>query len=500
MIINALIYVYISLFIDGSITYNDENRISSNIIIVYLMYYESIFYLSYLCIYILMSIFYVIDTKDALTLAFIKLYNNLRTHMHNITLYELNHMFAISWFFTSPTIIKIFSSFTNIDLQQNVLLEYSMHALHIVYQYSLYKDINIIYLFIMMLSMYVIYFYNMYLMYKLVTPYKYVMLYGWIMIGLSETLYIVNIIDIEQHIVFKVINDMIVKGIIFGFFSFHEIINRYTYNKIELQHLQIMNAICNMITDDSNIILSQIKLKLMTIINSNNVLDESKREMSEMVYCKDFSNTFMRYILQHKSKEISGIFILFSDIVKYSEFCNRNDTQEIITTLDNIYKHYDKELSQYKCLQKIENIGDCYFITSKLDKEFNSFSNKEILNELFAFALNVVQIANELNITVRVGIHYGDVSVGIIGSNIPRFAVVGNDVNITARIESTCHKNNLHISTNVYNQLFQHNISHIIPFIKNKRIVYLKNIGEFTTYTIDPYDIIDKTNNIQILI
>ena len=144
----SLGYVYISLIWSYFIEYNkyDENTskivhdndtmsITKNKNVSILMYYESMFYISYLCMHaIITSLYTLVEHKsDAVCLAYIKLYNNLRVRIFDMTLYEYNHSYALIWLFTAPLILKIFSSYTNIDMKQNIRLEYALHLLHLLY-------------------------------------------------------------------------------------------------------------------------------------------------------------------------------------------------------------------------------------------------------------------------------------------------------------------------------------------------------------------------------
>jgi class 3 adenylate cyclase len=138
-------------------------------------------------------------------------------------------------------------------------------------------------------------------------------------------------------------------------------------------------------------------------------------------------------------------------------------------------------LRKYKSLQKIETIGDSYMIVGDLTKYYN----KDIyVNEMVIMAFDLIQIANKIMLpnkeflNIRVGIHIGDVVIGILGVDIPRLCVIGNNVNFTSRLESTSEKNKVHISNEIYQIVKENEAYHF-----NKREnINLKNIGTFDTY------------------
>jgi len=445
---------------------------------------ESVLYCSYIFIFVMISLKLPIEQNNlgtSLGLAFIKKYNCLVfLTTKNITLNKINDKNTLCWMFSAPLLLKSFSKTVSINIDHIIYKEFAMHVLYMIYNFV---ECNVYTYSALMCGMYTLYASNLLDMYRLKTPNRYFLLYGWVIIGIFETVYIVGLIDIRQHVICSIINDMIVKGIIYGFLSFQEITNTYSGFKIKMNHLQIMNDICKLITDDDNIILSQIKRRLTGILHNDKILKQSKIEMSEMVYCKRFSQDFTRSLLRSKSKKVDNVCILFTDIVKYSEMCNNQDTHSILMILDQLYKKYDEELEKYDTLQKIENIGDCYFVTSILDKSY--YFDENNMEDMVKFACSIVKIANEKELDIRVGIHYGSVSVGIIGKDIPRFAVVGKNVNIAARLESTSDINKVHISKCLGDQLIRQEIK---VNLLNKKIVYLKNIGNYTTYTIDPYE------------
>jgi class 3 adenylate cyclase len=79
----------------------------------------------------------------------------------------------------------------------------------------------------------------------------------------------------------------------------------------------------------------------------------------------------------------------------------------------------------------------------------------------------------------------GNVSIGILGTEIPRLCVVGNTVNVAARLQSTADVNTIQMSTHIYEQLEKIEFDRPLH-IKKRENVFLKNIGSVTTYNITP--------------
>ena len=83
------------------------------------------------------------------------------------------------------------------------------------------------------------------------------------------------------------------------------------------------------------------------------------------------------------------------------------------------------------------------------------------------------------------GINIGNVSVGILGNEIPRLCVVGNAVNVAARFQSTADKDSIQFGKDIYQELDQIQPTVFLKIVE-KENVFLKNIGSVTTFNIYP--------------
>ena len=89
---------------------------------------------------------------------------------------------------------------------------------------------------------------------------------------------------------------------------------------------------------------------------------------------------------------------------------------------------------------KVHTIGDCYVAMSHIGARSRD-PGQECLN-ILEFAQSMINIIQEVNvehnmsISMRIGIHTGDVIAGITGKNIVRYDIYGNDVYIANSMES----------------------------------------------------------------
>jgi class 3 adenylate cyclase len=125
-----------------------------------------------------------------------------------------------------------------------------------------------------------------------------------------------------------------------------------------------------------------------------------------------------------------------------------------------------------------------------------------VVKEMILFALDIMKEIKTIKtpdnepLSIRIGINMGNVSVGILGDEIPRLCVVGSAVNKASRLQSTADINSIQISGHVYEQLDETILKSNSYDIVTKHNVFLKNLGSVTTYTIYPNYPPPKKNSI----
>ena len=193
---------------------------------------------------------------------------------------------------------------------------------------------------------------------------------------------------------------------------------------------------------------------------------------------------------EHGSKkEFNFICVLFMDIVNYTELAHRYSSDIIFNLLDTIYLHFDTIIKKYSYLQKIETIGDSYMVVGDIYRQ--NMNHNIVVKQIILLAIEFVkEIKNvptpdNVPLCIRIGINMGSVNVGILGNEIPRLCIVGNTVNVAARLQSTADSDTIQISMHIYEQVKDIYFNETIKFIE-KENVFLKNIGSVRTYNIMP--------------
>jgi len=191
-------------------------------------------------------------------------------------------------------------------------------------------------------------------------------------------------------------------------------------------------------------------------------------------------------------KEYTFICVMFMDIVNYTELATRYKSgNTIFKLLDDVYNHFDNIIKKYSHLQKIETIGDSYMVVGDMYRL--NLNYKVVVKEMIQLSLEfireikTIKTPDDVPLCIRIGINIGNVNIGILGNEIPRLCVVGNAVNIAARLQSTADTDTIQMSRHVYEQAEEIDFgpkTKIDYLVKEN--VFLKNIGTVTTYIISP--------------
>ena len=153
---------------------------------------------------------------------------------------------------------------------------------------------------------------------------------------------------------------------------------------------------------------------------------------------------------------------------------------ELVEILDTFFDGFDKIIERFD-LKKVKTIGDAYMAVGGIPdlnsnhSERTVMAAKEIINFVTGINFQQKALGNE-SWYVRIGIHSGPV---IAGSTTSNFDIWGDTVNIASRLQSSGEKMKINISGQVKN---------LLPAdveISDKKMIHLKNKGEFETYFVN---------------
>ena len=148
------------------------------------------------------------------------------------------------------------------------------------------------------------------------------------------------------------------------------------------------------------------------------------------------------------SSQDDDVAILFADIVGFTAFCKDTRADIVVDSLRKLFAELDTLAT--KCnVCKIETIGDAYWAAANLPKQSEDEGDSAIYG-IAKFALGIHSVCRKLTIAgtnrhfqMRVGIAYGSVSTGVVGTMSPRYHAFGPVVTSAMAMESQAGKGNV---------------------------------------------------------
>ncbi|CAJ1967262.1 unnamed protein product [Cylindrotheca closterium] len=221
----------------------------------------------------------------------------------------------------------------------------------------------------------------------------------------------------------------------------------------------------------------------------------SKRLISE----KDLSNTLLNNMLPQKvaedlrrGKTVEPAFhehvtLFFSDVVGFTSICDQVEPWDVIDMMNQLYSVMDFLASHFD-LYKVETVGDSYMCASGLINP-DDYHAEKMANFALAVRECVQQVKSPIDgspIQLRIGIHTGSCTSGIVGTLAPHYCLFGDMVNTASRHESTGLAGKIQCSSVLYGRLehFSKKDSRQYNF-KARGLVDMKGKGECYTYWLE---------------
>jgi adenylate cyclase len=149
---------------------------------------------------------------------------------------------------------------------------------------------------------------------------------------------------------------------------------------------------------------------------------------------------------EHIADRIDTLSVMFADLVGYTESVHKLPPEEVVDFLDRLVRVFDA-LSQNLGVEKIKTIGDSYMAAAGLDgrgTEGAVAAGRLALAMLDAIKRQPMLGGRAPNL--RIGIHSGPATAGVIGDTRFSYDVWGDAVNTAARMESNGKPGRIHVS------------------------------------------------------
>jgi class 3 adenylate cyclase len=142
----------------------------------------------------------------------------------------------------------------------------------------------------------------------------------------------------------------------------------------------------------------------------------------------------------------SNIAILFLDFAGFTKIASGMPPEQLVQILSQLYDAFDEIMDAHAC-ERVETIGDAYLALAGLDQAGESEdADARVASRMTEAALDIARHLRGRNaefealgsprFEARIGVHVGSVIGGLVGSRRLRFAVFGDAVNTTQRLEA----------------------------------------------------------------
>ncbi|OHT07620.1 Adenylate and Guanylate cyclase catalytic domain containing protein [Tritrichomonas foetus] len=184
------------------------------------------------------------------------------------------------------------------------------------------------------------------------------------------------------------------------------------------------------------------------------------------------------------SFSVPSASIIFVDIVKFSDYSSTLTPTQIMENLSTIFARFDTLCAKFPLMTKIKLIGDVYMAASGLFTPQEPVANHA--SQTVQFGLDVIVALEEVNsqldssLQVRVGVNTdGPLIAGVLGTDKPLFDIIGDPINVSSRLQSTCIPGTVQISQTTYDAIRDLNFN-----IEQRGEIVLKGKGKKMAYIV----------------
>jgi len=177
-----------------------------------------------------------------------------------------------------------------------------------------------------------------------------------------------------------------------------------------------------------------------------------------------------------EAEEYECVTVFFSDITNFTVLSGRTSTKDMMATLNKLWLEYDAIAKRHK-IHKVETIGDAYLGVAGCPDRCDNHAEQAA-----GFALDILDMIKGFRtvtgeqIQIRIGLHSGPVTAGVLGDLVPHWCLVGDTVNTASRMESTSQPMKIHISDTTFKLINPRFVTDALPLME------VKGKGQMQTY------------------
>ncbi|KAL3935011.1 MAG: hypothetical protein SGBAC_009392, partial [Bacillariaceae sp.] len=183
--------------------------------------------------------------------------------------------------------------------------------------------------------------------------------------------------------------------------------------------------------------------------------------------------------------------IFFADIVGFTKWSATRTPVEVFQLLEALYGEFDT-IANKRTVFKVETIGDCYVAVTGLPNPQEKHAeimvrfSVECIARMRSVVLSLAESLGEdtANLSMRVGLHSGPVTGGVLRGQKSRYQLFGDTMNTASRMESNGTSGKIHVSQSTADELVKFGRSSWLLACIDK--LPIKGKGDMQTYFVQP--------------
>ncbi|CAB9501958.1 Receptor-type guanylate cyclase gcy [Seminavis robusta] len=180
--------------------------------------------------------------------------------------------------------------------------------------------------------------------------------------------------------------------------------------------------------------------------------------------------------------------ILLMDLAGFTKWSSTRTPSDVFELLETLYQSFDR-IAWKRGVYKIETIGDCWVGVTGVPNPQEDHAPRMAkfaaacqvrMGQLVAYKLADRLGADTANLKLRVGMHSGPITGGILRGDKGRFQLFGDSINTASRMESNGVPGKIQVSQSTADELIRHGHQDWLTEREDK--VEAKGKGLMTTY------------------
>ena len=224
-----------------------------------------------------------------------------------------------------------------------------------------------------------------------------------------------------------------------------------------------------------------------SLSNNKNRRRSNKDKLAAFISDGDETRKGGKYESEPIAEFFTDTTIMFADMVGFTAWSSSREPKQVFTLLETIYADFDATAIRRR-VYKVETIGDCYVAVAGLPEPR---ADHAVVMARFArdCMYHFHMLTNQLEIALgpetgdldlRVGLHSGPVTAGVLRGDRARFQLFGDTMNTASRMESNGAPRRIQVSQETATLLQQAGKGHWIR--KREDLITAKGKGQMQTY------------------